>query len=166
MQNLQSWPDSQDIVKLVNVIRKDKERVAEGHTSIFKMEVFEPPCLSVDVADSKIAGLVEACISGTQMRVSRRVSPFFFQVELEEVLTLLSSLLLVSFRPSSFSARRTTRPSDPSPTLPTTLSRFSSTSFTTPRSTSLIELKQDQSTVIRFVLSSFLLPPETNKLVS
>ncbi|KAL7409255.1 P-loop containing nucleoside triphosphate hydrolase protein [Mrakia frigida] len=68
MQNLQKWPDSQDIVGLVNVIRKDKEQVSRGHASIFKMEVFEPPCLSVDVTDPKIASLVEACISGTQMR--------------------------------------------------------------------------------------------------
>lgn len=75
MQNLQSWPESQDIVALVNVIRKDKQRASEGQRSIFKMEVFEPPCLSVDVADRNIAGLVEACINGTQMRVSLR--PYF-----------------------------------------------------------------------------------------
>lgn len=72
MTNLANWPDSQDIVKLVEVIRRDKVRVAEGHASIFKMEVYEPPCLSVDVTDPSIASLVEACISGVQMRVSLR----------------------------------------------------------------------------------------------
>lgn len=60
---------------MVNVIRKDKEHVANGRTSIFKMEVFEPPCLSVDVIQRDMAGLVEACIGGTQMRVRLALCP-------------------------------------------------------------------------------------------
>jgi hypothetical protein len=73
MENLRKWPDSADIVTLVEVIRKDKENQARGSASIFKMEVFEPPCLSVDVTDKNMASLVEACIGGTQMRVSLAV---------------------------------------------------------------------------------------------
>lgn len=70
LENLKRWPDSEYIVQLVEVIRRDKQNVINGGQSIFKMEVFEPPCLSVDVTDKDMAGLVEACIGGTQMRVS------------------------------------------------------------------------------------------------
>jgi len=55
---------------MVLFIREDAARVAKGEPSYFKMKVFEPPCLSVDVPDRKFANAVEASMNQTHLRVS------------------------------------------------------------------------------------------------
>ncbi|KAL7409239.1 hypothetical protein BDY24DRAFT_356208 [Mrakia frigida] len=68
MQNLRKWPTSEGVIKLVQIIRKDKAEAAEGKGSMFKMEVFEPPCLCVSVKQMEHASRVEATIPGALMR--------------------------------------------------------------------------------------------------
>lgn len=77
MQNLRKWPTSEGVIKLVQIIRKDKAEAAEGKGSMFKMEVFEPPCLCVSVKQMEHASRVEATIPGALMRVSASIASIF-----------------------------------------------------------------------------------------
>lgn len=70
MENLRVWPKSEDIYALVGFLRQDAERVRQGEPSYFKMKVFEPPCLSVDVPDRTFANAIEHSLSGAHLRVS------------------------------------------------------------------------------------------------
>lgn len=70
MQNLANWPKSQDVYALTQFIQHDAQNVANGKESYFKMKVYEPPCLSVDVPDKKYAHAVESTMNQTQLRVS------------------------------------------------------------------------------------------------
>ncbi|KAJ7056762.1 P-loop containing nucleoside triphosphate hydrolase protein [Mycena amicta] len=47
----------------------DAVRWLRGHKELFRMEVFEPPALSVTVPDQTFANAVETCFSGAQMKM-------------------------------------------------------------------------------------------------
>ncbi|CDZ98809.1 Structural maintenance of chromosome protein SMC5/Spr18, SMC superfamily [Phaffia rhodozyma] len=68
LNNLKHWPSSEDIYQVVQFLRHNEARVAQGHASFFKMKVFEPPCLSVDVPDKRYSSLIEASFNATQLR--------------------------------------------------------------------------------------------------
>lgn len=76
MRNLQTWPKSEDIYKAVEFLRADADRAANGQPSFFKMKVFEPPCLSVDIPDRRYANAIESSMNATNLRV--RILPLGF----------------------------------------------------------------------------------------
>lgn len=69
MNNLARWPGAEDLCKLVQFIEHDRDERAAGRQSFFKEEVFEPPCISVNVTDKRFAAAVESLLNKAQLQV-------------------------------------------------------------------------------------------------
>lgn len=109
LNNLRNWPGSGDSAVLCEFLRADKRRAAtrDDYRSFFKMEVFEPPCISVDVLDPRLASQLESTIGSSQMRV--RILCLFRWIRESAPLTTTPLAPPPSLRRSSSSARRTDR---------------------------------------------------------
>lgn len=101
MVNLKNWPGSEDIYPVVAFLRHNEGRVAQGHASFFKMKVFEPPCLSVNVPNRAYSSVIESCFNAAQLRVR---SSFFSMIIFLFRMDL--SCLPFFFRQSFANARR------------------------------------------------------------
>lgn len=71
MRNLETWPGAQDLHALVTFLQADRQRKREGQGSYFTEDVYDPPCVSVNVSNPKYASAVEALINKAQLQVDR-----------------------------------------------------------------------------------------------
>lgn len=89
LRNLSSW--DRDVGEAVRWLRNNKDK--------FRMEVFEPPALSVRVPDQAFAAAVENSFNASQMKVRFPVAS-----------PSLRRVLMIRHRCSCASAKRITTP--------------------------------------------------------